>query len=181
MELHRKRAAMVEHGVYYALAAYGELVRGLGGAFADSKHRPIVCLVESKEQPGLYWAIPMGKWNHRTQEQQSRIYRYLDLPQNDIRSCYYHVGRTTSKSIFFVSDAFPITEKYIESGHLDAHGEHYIIKNPKLLEQLQRKLFRILSIENTRPDSFRQHITTVKTYLIAELNAREPEQEPALV
>lgn len=109
--LHGKRAAMVEHGVYYASAAYGELVRALGGAFADSKHRPIVCLVESKEQPGLYWAIPMGKWNHRTQEQQARIYRYLDLPENDIRSCYYHLGRTTSKSIFFVSDAFPITEK----------------------------------------------------------------------
>ncbi len=72
-------------------------------------------------------------------------------------------------------------KKYIASGHLDASGAHYIIKNPKLLEQLQRKLLRILSIENSRPDSFRQHITTVKAYLITELNAREPDREPALV
>ena len=51
-----------------------------------------------------------------------------------IRSCYYHLGRTTSKSIFFISDAIPITDKYILSEHLASNDTPYIIKNSVLLK-----------------------------------------------
>lgn len=56
---------MIERELYYASADLGELIRGLGGTWNDTKHRPIVCLVKSLEWEGLYWAIPMGKLNHR--------------------------------------------------------------------------------------------------------------------
>jgi len=81
-----------------------------------------------------------------------------------IRSCYYHLGRTTSKSIFFISDAIPITDKYIAS-----NDTPYIIKNSVLLESLNYKLNRILNFEATNHNYFRQHITDIKESLIKEL------------
>ena len=164
---------MIERGLYYAKGDYGALVRKLGGAWADSKRRPIVCLLKSSESDNLYWAIPMGKLNHRDEQQQKRLNFYMNLPERDIRSCYYHIGRTSSKSIFFISDAIPITDKYIDSVHVGRDGRHYIIRNPQLLRELERKLFRILSVENRHHNHFRQHITTVKRYLLAELESRE--------
>lgn len=161
---------MIERGLYYANDAFSEMIRSLGGEWNDTKHRPIVCLIKSSEHDDLYWAIPMGKLNHRDENQQNRLNFFLNLPDRDIRSCYYHVGRTTTKSIFFVSDAIPITDKYIESVHVGADDNHYIIKNPNLIAELERKLKRILSVENSEKNHFRQHITDVKEYLLQELS-----------
>ena len=161
---------MIEKGLYYASSSFSELVRTAGGIWNDVKHRPIVCLLKSSENEQLYWAIPMGKLNHRDSAQIQRLESYLSLPQHDIRSCYYHVGRTTAKSIFFISDAIPITDKYIEGIHVGADKRHYVIKNPNLIEELERKLKRILSYENARPNYFRQHISDVKNRLLKELN-----------
>lgn len=161
---------MIERGLYYANDAFSEMIRSLGGEWNDTKHRPIVCLIKSSEHDDLYWAIPMGKLNHRDENQQNRLNFFLNLPDRDIRSCYYHVGRTTTKSIFFVSDAIPITDKYIESVHVGADDNHFIIKNPNLIAELERKLKRILSVENSEKNHFRQHITDVKEYLLQELS-----------
>ena len=163
---------MIERGLYYATSEFGEMIRRVGGTWNDTKHRPIVCLVKSSEHEGLYWAIPMGKWNHRDSVQQDRLNFYLNLPEKDIRSCYYHIGRTTSQSIFFISDAIPITDKYIDSIHTGGDHKHFVIKNKKLIAELERKLFRILSVENSKQNSFRQKITAVKEHLIAELDSQ---------
>lgn len=173
----RKRNDMIERGIYYATPEFGELIKKLGGEWADPKHRPIVCLIKSSEANDLYWAIPMGKLNHRNNEQKKRLYKYLSYPDKDIRSCYYHVGRTSSKSIFFISDAVPITDKYIDTIHAGSDGKHFVIKNPNLIKELERKLFRILSVENSSPDSFRQHISTAKNYLIKELSHDADDEE----
>ena len=164
------RYTMIERGLYYANDAFSEMIRSLGGEWNDTKHRPIVCLIKSSEHDDLYWAIPMGKLNHRDENQQNRLNFFLNLPDRDIRSCYYHVGRTTTKSIFFVSAAIPITDKYIESVHVGADDNHYIIKTPNLIAELERKLKRILSVENSEKNHFRQHITDVKEYLLQELS-----------
>ena len=108
---------MIEKGLYYATTEFGDMIRSVGGTWNDTKHRPIVCLIKSSEDPDLYWAIPMGKMNHRDQKQKERLNRFLSYPKSDLRSCYYHVGRTTSQSIFFISDAIPITDKYIGEEH----------------------------------------------------------------
>ncbi|MBQ8833352.1 MAG: hypothetical protein IJ001_00315 [Oscillospiraceae bacterium] len=162
---------MIERGLYYATEEFGEMIRSLGGVWNDTKHRPIVCLIKSSEHENLYWAIPMGKLNHRDSNQLNRLNFFLNLPDSDLRSCYYHVGRTTTRSIFFISDAIPITDKYIDSAHVGGDNNHFIIKNPNLIAELERKLFRILSVENSRKNSFRQKITAVKEHLIAELDA----------
>ncbi|MBR1684095.1 MAG: hypothetical protein IJ708_03075, partial [Clostridia bacterium] len=58
--------------------------------------------------------------------------------------------------------------------HTGADHRHFIIKNPNLIAELERKLFRILAVENSDNNHFRQHITDVKQYLLAELH---PESE----
>ena len=160
---------MIERGLYYTTDEFAQMIRTVGGEWNDTKHRPIVCLVKSKECNDLFWAIPMGKYSHRDDKQKQRLEFYLNLPKTDIRSCYYHVGRTTTRSIFFISDAIPITEKYISATHNGADKKHFIIKNPNLISELERKLFRILSFENSSHNCFRQHITDVKVFLLNEL------------
>ena len=167
--LTKKGVAMIEKGLYYANDEFASMIKSVGGTWNDTKRRPIVCLIKSSKNPNIYWAIPMGNYKHRTTEQQDRIQMYLNYPENDIRSCYYHLGRTTAKSIFFISDAIPIIEKYIDEEHVGADRKHYIIKNSKLSSELERKLLRILSIENSKPNSFRQHITDVYKHLENEL------------
>jgi len=157
-----------ERGIYYASNGLYDIIKKLGGDCGNPGHRPVVCLVKSAEHPALYWAIPMGIVGHRIQTAMDRINKFLSYPDNDIRSCYYHVGRTTNRSIFFVSDAFPIIDKYIDEEHVDCNKNHYIIKNKPLISELERKLFRILAYENANPNHFRQHITAIKNHLIAE-------------
>ena len=123
---------MIQNGLYYATDELSDIVKASGGTWNDVKRRPIVCLIRSTENPDLYWAIPMGKLNHRNDEQIKRLHRYINLPEHDIRSCFYHIGRTTSKSIFFVSDAVPVIDRFIDCEHVGADGKHYIIKNVNL-------------------------------------------------
>ena len=160
---------MIERGLYYATSDFATLVRSVGGEWNDTKHRPIVCLIKSKENEHLYWAIPMGNLKHRTEDQKERINRYLSYPNHDIRSCFYHIGRTTNRSIFFISDAIPIIDKYIDGEHVGSDNRHFIIKNPDLIAELERKLFRILAVENSDNNHFRQRITDVKKKLLTEL------------
>ncbi len=163
---------MVLYGMYFGKESLYQLIRDNGGQWNDSKERPIVCTIKSAEYEGLYWAIPVGNWNHRTEEAKIRINRYINYPDDDIRSCYYHVGNTTTKSIFFISDAIPITEKYIEREYKNRYtSQIYIIKNKHLIQELERKLKRILAYENTSRNSFRQHITDIKSILINELKS----------
>lgn len=164
---------MNQNGMYYITDDFKQIIRDLGGEWNDRKKRPIVCLIESTETPGLYWAIPVGKVNHRDDSAMSRIISFMNKPTRDLRSCYYHIGRTTNKSIFFISDVIPITDKYILEEHLGSNKKPYIIKNPNLLYELRYKLNRILNFEATNNNYFRQHITDVKKYLIEELNREQ--------
>lgn len=158
---------MIEQGLYFSTADFHHLVRSCGGEWADTKDRPLVCLVRALDNPQICWAIPMGDMAHRTQEQRSRIERYLSLPSRDIRSCYYHIAMTDKESLFFISDTVPITDKYIERAYLVGNNP-YVIKNKNTCNELRRKLARILSFEKHRPNGFRQHITAIKEALIAE-------------
>lgn len=166
---------MVENGMYYMTDEYKEIVKSVGGEWNDRKKRPIVCLLQSTENPKLYWAIPVGKVNHRDEDGMARIKKYMGY--RDIRGSYYHVGRTTNKSIFFITDAVPITDKYILEEHLGSDSNPYIVKNQKLISELESKLKRILTWENAKPNYFRQHITDIKNYLIEELHSEEALEE----
>lgn len=160
---------MIQHGMYFGKSSIYNVIRNNGGIWNDSKDRPIVCLMKSYESNDLYWAIPVGNYEHRDKEAKARLSKYINYDPRDIRSCFYHIGKTNEKSIFFISDVIPITDKYIEREYLNKTHNIHIIKNKVLLSQLERKLKRILAFENSNPNYFRQHITDVKNFLLEEL------------
>ena len=160
---------MEEHGMYFGKNEFYQIIRDHSGTWNDSKERPLICLLKSLEYDGLYWAIPVGNYEHRNEEAKARIQRFMSCNKKDIRSCYYHVGNTNEKSIFFISDAVPFTEKYIDREYKNKTKKIHIVKNKILLSELEYKLSRILELENRKPNHFRQRITDVKNYLIAEL------------
>ena len=162
---------MIKNGMYFAKQEIYDLIRSLGGEWNDSKERPLLCVIKSKEIEGLYYAVPLGNYEHRSQHAKDRIQHYLDLPESRIESCYYHIGNTTVKSIFFISDVIPITDKYIEREYKNYYtNQIHKIKNKTLIMELERKVARILAWENGSPNYFRQHITDIKNALIEELS-----------
>lgn len=170
---------MNEHAIYFGKNNYYNIIRSLGGQWNDSKERPIVCLMKLSENDNIYWAIPIGNWEHRDDSAKNRIKKYLSYEESDIRSCFYHIGKTDVTSIFFISDIVPITDKYIEREYIGKYSRKpYIIKNAKLISELQRKVKRILSWENANPNSYRQHITDIKNYLINEMDGQNITNSP---
>lgn len=163
------RQIMISNGIYFGKESFYRLIRSIGGQWNDSKERPIVCMLQSKTFNGLYWAIPIGNWDHRSEEAKSRIIRYMNYPVDDLRSCYYHVGNTDVRSIFFISDVVPITDSFIEREYISRYSHQiYVIKNKRLLSEIERKVSRILSFEHVRPNYFRQHITDIVSALTKE-------------
>lgn len=160
--------------MYFGKNEFYNIIRENGGIWNDSKERPILCLVKSVEHDRLYWAIPVGNYEHRDRKAKERIQMYINFDKKDIRSCFYHIGKTNEKSIFFMSDVVPFMDKYIEREYLNKTKKIHIVKNKNLLSQLEYKLGRILAFEKERPNYFRQHITDIKKYLLKEL---ESEQE----
>ncbi|EEY35930.1 hypothetical protein [Pseudoleptotrichia goodfellowii] len=157
------------YGVYFAKKEFYQKIKEVGGEWNDTKERPVVCLFKI-DNSDIYWAIPMGNFNHRDEKAKRRLKNFLECDKKDIRSCFYHIGKTTVESIFFISDVIPIIDKYIEKKYLIYNSEHYIIKNRKLIEELERKLRRILFYESINPNFFRQHITDIKNKLIEEID-----------
>jgi hypothetical protein len=168
---------IVEKGMYFAKNEFYQIIKSLGGEWNDTKFRPIVTLMQSSDNPEIYWAIPMGNLDHRNKNQQQRLQKFLSRKEHDISSCYYHVGKTDKDSIFFISDVVPITIKYIEREYLVGpknNNKHYVIKNPKLISELERKVGRIVRFEKNYTKSkgkpkFRQRFLDIYNYLEQEL------------
>lgn len=153
---------VINNGVYFLKPELYKLIKDVGGICQDSKERPIVALVPSIMDSSILWAIPMGDLSHRTPEQLKRLEGFISSPSSQLRSCFYHIGNTDKRSIFFVSDVLPITNQYIDRAYV-SHGRSLVIKNKKLIAELNRKVSRILSYEKNYLASkgkpfFRQNI-----------------------
>lgn len=182
-------AGIVEKGMYFAKNQFYQTIKNLGGEWNDTKFRPIVTLLQSTDNPDIYWAIPMGNLDHRDTKQQQRLQKFLNKKDSDIASCFYHVGKTDKDSIFFISDVVPITMNYIEREYLVGpknNNRQYVIKNPKLIAELERKVGRIIAYEksytqtNGKP-KFRQRILDIYAHLeseFAQANVQEAAAEP---
>lgn len=169
---------MVEHGLYIIKKEFLKLVKQLGGDcdYYSGDKRPIYCCIKDKRIEGLYWAIPTSDLKHRSDGQKAYYEKCLEKPSNDLRSCYYHIGRTTKEALYKVSSCFPIIEKYIDHEFM-THGTHVIVKRAETVNELERKLKRILSFEARNNNYFPQHITTLKNYLINELEIEQNSSE----
>ena len=70
---------MTENGIYFAKPDFYNIIRNLGGKWNDSKEHPIVCLFKLEEYNNIYWAIPMGNWNHRDDKAKIRIQNHKSI------------------------------------------------------------------------------------------------------
>ena len=67
---------MDKYTIYFGKSEFYDVIRKIGGQWNDSKERPIVCLIKLSENDDIYWAIPMGNWNHRDKKGKDRIQKY---------------------------------------------------------------------------------------------------------
>ena len=92
---------MKEHGMYFGKKEFYQIIRNLGGTWNDSKERPILCLIKSLEHDNLYWAIPVGNYEHRDEKAKSRIQKYMNYDKKDIRSCFYQLEYKLKRILAF--------------------------------------------------------------------------------
>lgn len=171
---------ITEKGIYYAKNDFYKIITDVGGVWNDSKFRPLVALIKSNEHDEIYWAIPMGNYEHRDEQGKKRIKSYMSRSDKDISSCFYHIGKTDQKSIFFISDVVPITLEYIEREYFVGKKENkqqFIIKNRSLIKELERKVGRIIAFEKDYTKAkghpkFRQRILDIHNRLLEELNTQ---------
>ena len=93
---------MIKNGMYFAKEEIYDLIRSLGGEWNDSKERPLVCVIKSNEVEGLYFAVPVGNYEHRNDNAKDRIQHYLDMPENRIESCFI-TSETQQSNLFSLS------------------------------------------------------------------------------
>jgi hypothetical protein len=155
---------MRQTGFYKLSSDFIELVNRLGGTYRDSKERPVYCCIQDKNHHDIYWAVPTSDISHRTPEQLERIKRYCALPDRDMRSCYYHIGHTNRPAIFKISNVLPVTEDYIY-GEYTSQGIHLVLRDAKLIAEIERKLSRVLFDESRNHNKYEQHITSVYNFL----------------
>ena len=163
-----RKATMKPTGFYKLSSEYLALVRRLGGTYRDSKERPVYCCIQDRNRPEIYWAIPTSDIAHRTPEQLERIKRYCSFEDRDIRSCYYHIGHTNRPAIFKISNVLPVTEKHI-GGEYISQGSHLVLRDKKLIAELERKLSRILFDESRHPNKYEQRMSAVYAFLADEI------------
>jgi len=159
---------MIENG-YYKIQQYffDYFSKEYQCAFIDTKNqnRPILCCIKDSKIDNLFWAVPTGSTENKNLE---RINKYLNYDRKSLGHSFYHLGKTNKDAIFYISDTFPIIDKYIDSEYI-SQGNHLILKNVSLKKEITFKLKNILAYENMHNNYFRQRISDIKSHLIYEL------------
>ena len=83
-----------------------------------------------------------------------------------MRSCYYHIAKTTVDAIYKISSCFPIIEKYVDY-EFKTSGVHVVLQRKDDISEIERKLRRILAFEFRKPNYFQQRITDIRNYLMS--------------
>lgn len=162
---------MVENGLYVIKQDFLKIIDSLGGDcdINNGNKRPVFCCLKDTKINGLYWAIPTSDLSHRDDEQRKHYEGYLSLPDSDLRSCYYHIAKTTKDALYKISSCYPVTDKYIDHPFI-SNNVHVIMQKQDDINEIRRKFRRILSMEFRKPNYFPQHISDIRKYLIEELN-----------
>lgn len=159
-----KGGKMKTHGIYLATSEYYELLKKLDSQYTDDKSRPLYFAVKDKNDPDISYLIPCS-----TIKTEHKLNRTLDfMKRRGISGAYYDIGSIAGKKAQFrISDVLPMSEKYLEPWNYN--GEQYIVQDKKLIKRLETKLFQILAYESRFPNNLQTKITTIRQYLIEEL------------
>lgn len=162
---------MIENGLYVVKKELLELIDSLGGDcdIDNGDKRPVFCCLKDNKIEGLYWAIPTSDLSHRDSKQQQFYQFCLRCSERDLRSCYYHIAKTTKEALYKISSCYPVTEKYIDHEFI-SNGKHVVMRRQDDINEIRRKFKRILSMEFRKPNYFPQHITDIRNFMVEELN-----------
>ena len=92
----------------------------------------------------------------------------MSLGNNDLRSSYYHIAKTTIDSVYKISSCFPVIEKYIEH-EFTTSDVHVVMQKQEDISEIERKFKKILAFEFRKRNYFLQRISDIKNYLVNEL------------
>lgn len=166
-----KGEEMKQHGIYLANEQYYNMLREIGSAVDYQKQRPLLYALPSQEHEGLYFLIPITTLTTEAKRQKIESF----MTRRGIASSFYEIGRVAGRDVAFkISGALPVTEKYVREWTLK--GQHYVVQNRKVLENVEQKLKHILSYENRNPNRLEQRLTAIQNKLLDELN-REKNQD----
>lgn len=171
---------MVEHGLYSIKSEFFTNLKKIGIELRDTdgNKRPTYCCIKDNKIDGLYWAIPTSDLDHRN-EKQKKYYEFcISCSDTDLRSCYYHIAKTTKYSLYKISSCFPLTDKYIDHEYT-TNGVHVIMQNKYDISEIERKLRKILAFEFRKVNYFPHHISDIRNYLVSELEFEKSEIEAA--
>ena len=165
---------MIENGLYVVKRDILNVITSLGGDcdINSGDKRPVFCCVKDNKIDGLYWAIPTSDISHRNESQIEYYNMCMQCNDRDLRSCYYHIVRGSKTALYKISSCYPITDKYIDHEYT-VNKTHVVIQNKEDIFEINRKFRRIISMENKKPNYFKQHITDIKNYLIKEMEAEK--------
>lgn len=158
----------MQSGFYYIIKdEFFQRFSASGSTFKYNKgnSRPTFCCFEDHIYPGIFWAIPTGTVDGKNI---TRIKQYMEYDEKDIRRCFYHIGYTNRKAIFYISSAFPVTENYILREYT-TNGVPLEMKRQNLKQEIQKKLLKILTYENNNPNVLEPRITDIKNSLLQDL------------
>lgn len=169
-----QRRIMIENGLYVIKRELLEIINNLGGDcdIVNGNKRPVFCCLKDNKVDGLYWAIPTSDLSHRDDGQKEYYEFCLECPDNDLRSCYYHIAKTTKDALYKISSCYPVTEKYIDHPFI-TNNVHVIMQKQDDIDEIRRKFKRILAMEFRKINYFPQHISDIRSYLIKELKSEE--------
>ena len=163
---------MKEHCFYIIKDEFFDKFEKEGSTFEYNKSnsRPTFCCFEDKIHKGLFWAIPAGRAQGKNIE---RIRRFMSYDfETDIRASYYYLGYTNQKAIFYISSAFPVTEKYILRAYT-VQNSPLEIKRISVLSEIEKRMLKILTYENHNPNVLETHISNIKKVLLEELEKEQ--------
>lgn len=172
---------MIENGLYVIKRELLEVINELGGYcdIVNGNKRSVFCCLKDTKIDGLYWAIPTSDLSHRKDGQREYYQTCLACPDKDLRSCYYHIAKTTKDALYKISSCYPITEKYIDHPFISNNVhvvmkrqddineimEIYIHKNGNEYDNSETKihLLEFIDIQSINFDNFK--IRTRNTYV----------------
>ena len=129
---------MVQFGLYSIKDQFFEDFKSPYFPYNKSENRPYFCSIQ--DSAGIWWMIPLST-------QVETYQKKIEADEKKYGMClYYHIGLIAGyKRVFLVGSMFPITGEYTKKEYTMA-GTHYIVKNTKLIKEIQKRAKKYLSL-----------------------------------
>lgn len=134
---------MVLNGVYKIKDEFYDLFDDEALTHNKGENRPFFYCIEDENVQELYWLIPMTSQVDKLKATLRE--KYNDDPEKcDLFIINHH---SKKPSAFLTVDIFPIIKKFIHSEYT-MYGQHYVIKDKKLITQINKKARKVLALKN---------------------------------